>query len=113
MKMISNVCIYQFVRVSNDESKTLLVDSVPFVHEFPKAFHNDLHGIPSEWEIDFSIDILPDTQHISIPPYRMDMYELKELKVQLKIFQIRVLFDRVSLKEVPLWCLLESRMGLY
>lgn len=100
MKMISNVCIYQFVRVSNDESKTLLVDSVPFVHEFPKAFHNDLHGIPSEWEIDFSIDILPDMKPISIPPYRMAPSISKDLKEQLMYLLCKVFFVRVSLHGV-------------
>ncbi|WMV25700.1 hypothetical protein MTR67_019085 [Solanum verrucosum] len=36
------------------------------------------------WEIDFGIDLLPDTQPISIPPYRMAPAELKELKEQLR-----------------------------
>ncbi|WMV24573.1 hypothetical protein MTR67_017958 [Solanum verrucosum] len=35
-------------------------------------------------EIDFGIDLLPDTQPISIPPYRIAPTELKELKEQLK-----------------------------
>ncbi|KAH0657850.1 hypothetical protein KY289_026598 [Solanum tuberosum] len=35
-------------------------------------------------EIDFGIDLLPDTQPISIPPYRMAPAELKKLKEQLK-----------------------------
>ena len=35
-------------------------------------------------EIDFEIDLLPNTQPISIPPYRMAPAELKELKEQLK-----------------------------
>ncbi|WMV32801.1 hypothetical protein MTR67_026186 [Solanum verrucosum] len=35
-------------------------------------------------EIDFGIDLLPDTQPISIPPYRMAPAELKELKEQLR-----------------------------
>ena len=40
--------------------------------------------VPPEREINFRIDLLPDTQHISIPPYRMAPAERKELKVQLK-----------------------------
>ncbi|WMV51153.1 hypothetical protein MTR67_044538, partial [Solanum verrucosum] len=35
-------------------------------------------------KIDFGIDLLPDTQPISIPPYRMAPTELKELKEQLR-----------------------------
>ncbi|KAF3641952.1 Actin-7 [Capsicum annuum] len=41
-------------------------------------------GIPPDREIEFGIDLLPDTQPISIPPYRMTLTELKELKEQLK-----------------------------
>ncbi|WMV24606.1 hypothetical protein MTR67_017991, partial [Solanum verrucosum] len=44
----------------------------------------DLPGVPPEREIDLGIDLLPDTQPISIPPYRMAPAELKELKGQLK-----------------------------
>ena len=35
-------------------------------------------------KIDFGIDLFPNTQPISIPPYRMAPAELKELKEQLK-----------------------------
>ncbi|KAH0777857.1 hypothetical protein KY290_009268 [Solanum tuberosum] len=38
----------------------------------------------SKGEIDFGIDLLPDIQPISIPPYKMNPTELKELKEQLK-----------------------------
>ncbi|KAH0657090.1 hypothetical protein KY285_031972 [Solanum tuberosum] len=45
---------------------------------------DDLPGIPPEREIDFGIDLLPDTQPISIPPYQIASIELKKLKEQLK-----------------------------
>ena len=54
------------------------------MREFPEVFPNDLPRIPPEWEIDFGIDLLPDTNPISISPYRMTTAELKELKAQLK-----------------------------
>ncbi|KAH0674527.1 hypothetical protein KY290_024941 [Solanum tuberosum] len=50
----------------------------------PKVFPGDLPRVPPEREIDFDIDILYDTRPISIPPYRMALAELKELKEQLK-----------------------------
>lgn len=52
--------------------------------EFSEVFPNDLPGIPHEREIDFGIYLLPKTNPISIPPYRMAPAELKELKAQLK-----------------------------
>ena len=52
--------------------------------EFANVFLTDLPSIPPKREIKFCIDILPNTQPISIPPYRMAPVELKELKVQLQ-----------------------------
>src|SRR5687767_907514 len=82
--MISKGCIYHLVRVRDVESKVPSLESVPVVSEFPDVFPDDLPGIPPKREIDFGIDLLPDTRPISIPPYRMAPAELKELKEQLK-----------------------------
>ncbi|XP_060170340.1 uncharacterized protein LOC132601256 [Lycium barbarum] len=49
-----------------------------------EVFLEDLPGIPPDREIDFAIDLLPGTKPISIPSYRMDPAELRELKDQLK-----------------------------
>ena len=65
------------------DSKVPPIELVPIVREFLNVFPNDLPGIPSEWEIDFSIDLLPDSKPVLIPPYRMSSDELKELKDQL------------------------------
>ncbi|KAH0679031.1 hypothetical protein KY284_020116 [Solanum tuberosum] len=58
--------------------------SVHIVREFPEVFPDDLPEILPEREIEFDIDLIPDTRPISIPPYRMAPAELKELKEQLK-----------------------------
>ncbi|WMV51445.1 hypothetical protein MTR67_044830, partial [Solanum verrucosum] len=81
--MISKGCIYHLVRVRDVESQTPSLESVSVVNEFPKVFPDDLPGIPPEWEIDFRIDLLLDTQPIYIPPYKMASVELKELKEKL------------------------------
>ena len=41
-------------------------------------------GMPPDRDIDFCIDLEPDTRPISIPPYRMAPAELRELKAQLQ-----------------------------
>ncbi|WMV41558.1 hypothetical protein MTR67_034943, partial [Solanum verrucosum] len=48
------------------------------VKEFLEVFPYNLPGVPPEREIDFSIDIFPDTHPISILPYTMAPKELKE-----------------------------------
>ncbi|KAH0710889.1 hypothetical protein KY284_012316 [Solanum tuberosum] len=82
--MISKGCIYHLVRVMDDESEAPSLESVPVVNEFLEVFPDDLPDIPPEREIDFGIDLLPDTQPTSIPPYKMALAELKELKEQLR-----------------------------
>ncbi|KAH0773627.1 hypothetical protein KY290_010764 [Solanum tuberosum] len=77
-------CIYHIVRVKDIEFETPPLESVPVVREFPKVFPDDLPGIPPKWEIDFGIDLLLNTQPISIPPYQMALTELKKLKAELK-----------------------------
>ncbi|XP_070057252.1 uncharacterized protein [Nicotiana tomentosiformis] len=58
---------------------TPTIELVPIVREFPV----DLLGMPLDRDIDFDIDLVPCTQPISIPPYRMALVELKELTKKL------------------------------
>ncbi|CAJ2662068.1 unnamed protein product [Trifolium pratense] len=60
------------------------LEKIPIASEFPDVFPEDLPGLPPDREIEFSIELIPDTQPISIPPYRMAPAELKELKEQLQ-----------------------------
>ena len=65
-----------------------------------EVFPNDLLEIPLEREIYFSIDLLTDTNPISIPPYRIGLVKVKELKAQLKNLQDK---DIISPTISP-WC---------
>ena len=73
--MISNGCLYHIVRVQDFDSEIPPIESVPIVSEFSEVFPNELPGIPPEWEIDFGINLLPETNPISFPPYWMDPSE--------------------------------------
>ncbi|KAH0728063.1 hypothetical protein KY284_003928 [Solanum tuberosum] len=77
-KLVSKGCIYHLVRVNDSSVEVPYIQSVPVVKEFPEVFPDDLPRVPPEREIDFGIDLLPDTCLISIPPYRMAPAELKE-----------------------------------
>ncbi|XP_059307043.1 uncharacterized protein LOC132058603 [Lycium ferocissimum] len=83
-KMITKGCIYHLVAVNDTKAVVPEFASVPIVSDYPKVFPEDLPGIPPDRVIDFGIDVIPDTQPISIPPYRMAPAELRELKDQLK-----------------------------
>ena len=64
--------------------KGTTLDEIPLVREFPDVFPDDIVGLPSEREVEFTIDLIPGAEPISIPPYRMAPAELRELKAQLE-----------------------------
>ncbi|XP_070034402.1 uncharacterized protein [Nicotiana tomentosiformis] len=87
---------------ANAQISTL--QSVPVVNEFPEVFPEDLPGVSPDREIDFGIDLLPDTKPISIPPYRMAPAELKELngaQCYSKI-DLRSGYPQLKVKEVDI-----------
>ncbi|XP_070036454.1 uncharacterized protein [Nicotiana tomentosiformis] len=81
-RMVKKGCDAYLVYVRDVSVDTPTTESVPIVRDYPNVFLMDLSGIPPERDIDFGIDLLPGTQPISIPPYRMALPELKELKEQ-------------------------------
>ena len=60
------------------------VEKVPVVCEFLDIFPEELPGLPTNREIEFYIDVVPSTDPISMPPYRMAPAKLKELNEQLQ-----------------------------
>ncbi|XP_070053680.1 uncharacterized protein [Nicotiana tomentosiformis] len=70
--------------VTNITAEVVSIQFVPVVNMFPDIFPNELPGIPPDRVINFGIDVVPDTQPISTPLYRMAPAELRELKEKLK-----------------------------
>ncbi|XP_050890569.1 uncharacterized protein LOC127095973 [Lathyrus oleraceus] len=60
------------------------IEELPIVCEFAEVFPEDISDLPSEREVEFSIDLIPGTSPVSMTPYRMSASELKELKNQLE-----------------------------
>ena len=60
------------------------IEYIRVVCEYSDVFPDDLPGMPPERDIEFIIDLLPDTAPIAKRPYRMSVGELEELKAQLK-----------------------------
>ena len=57
------------MRLKDLESEASPLKLVPLVKDIPEVFPDDLHRIPPEREIEFDIDLLPNTKTITIPPY--------------------------------------------
>ncbi|KAF3634026.1 hypothetical protein FXO38_25327 [Capsicum annuum] len=83
-RLISKGYLYHLVWVKDSNSKGLFLHSIPVVNEFSEVFCDDLLCVPPDTEIEFGIDLVPDTRQIYIPPYRMTPTDLKELKEQCK-----------------------------
>jgi hypothetical protein len=64
-----------------------VVDHIRIVKEFPDVFPEELPGMPLDRDVEFVIDLSPETAPILKRPYRMPVDELKELKKQLKELQ--------------------------
>ncbi|XP_070029785.1 uncharacterized protein [Nicotiana sylvestris] len=76
--MVEKGCLAYLAFVWDTTAEMLAVDSVPIVQKFANVFPSDLPGMPPDCDIDFFIDLAPNTQPISIPPHCMAPKELKE-----------------------------------
>ena len=68
----------------NKKEEPMKLEDIFIVREYPEVFPKDLPGIPPEREVEFGIDLIPDSHPISKAPYRMALAELEELKKQLE-----------------------------
>ena len=83
-RMLHKGCQGYLAYVVETEKEGTILDEIPVVREFPDVFPDDIAGLPPEKEVEFTIDLIPGTEPISIPPYRMAPAELRELKAQLE-----------------------------
>jgi hypothetical protein len=60
------------------------IEEIPVVYEFPHVFPEDLSGLSPKRDVEFAIELKPDTTPISRRPYKMAPNELAELKIPLK-----------------------------
>jgi hypothetical protein len=60
------------------------LEDIPIAYEFPDVFPEDLPGMPSDQDVEFTIELQPGTAPISRRSYKMTPKELAELKIQLK-----------------------------
>jgi hypothetical protein len=74
---------YLVVCVS-DAKKSVNVDSLPVVRDFPEVFPDDIESLPPKKEVEFSIELVPGDGPVSKAPYRMALLELVEVKRQIE-----------------------------
>ncbi|XP_070011399.1 uncharacterized protein [Nicotiana sylvestris] len=79
-RLLKKGCLGLLAIVNDTRKETVSIENVRVVREFSYVFPEDLPGLPQVREIDFGIDLLSDTQPISVPSYRVAPAELRELK---------------------------------
>ena len=79
-RMLRKGCQGYLAYVVETGKEGTLIDEISVVKEFPDVFPDDIARLPPEREVEFTIDLIPGTEPISIPPYRMALAELRELK---------------------------------
>ena len=70
-RMLCKGCQRYLAYVVETGKEGTLVDEIQVVREFPYVFPNDIAGLPPEREVEFTIDLIPGTGPISIPPDKM------------------------------------------
>lgn len=80
-RLLKKGCTGYLVFLSGKEMVKLTLAEISVVCEYPEVFPKDLPGLPPVREVEFIIDLMPDTAPISRAPYRMAS---TELKVQLE-----------------------------
>ena len=83
-KMLRKGCQGYLAFVVDRRQEGTRLENIPIVKEFPDVFPDDISGLPPDREVEFTIDLIPGTEPISIPPYRMAPTKLRELKAQLE-----------------------------
>ena len=83
-KNLQKGCQGYLTFVIDRRQKGTRLEDIPVVKEFLDVFPDDISGLPPDREVEFTIDLIPSTEPISIPPYRMAPAELRELKAQLE-----------------------------
>ena len=83
-RMMRKGCQGYLANVVETRKEGTILDEIPVVREFPDVFLDDIAGLPLDREVELTIDLIPRTEPISIPPYRVAPAELRELKAQLE-----------------------------
>lgn len=68
--------MFAYLRVKND----VVASDIQVVCEFPDVFPEDIGDFLIEREVEFVIDLVSGTSHVSMAPYRMFASESSELK---------------------------------
>ncbi|XP_068307415.1 uncharacterized protein [Pyrus communis] len=83
-RLLSKGCQGYLAYVVLNDVALSSVEDIRVVKHFPDVFPDDFPGLPPDRDMEFTIDLIPGINPISLTPYRMAPAEFRELKVQLQ-----------------------------
>ncbi|WP_354666198.1 reverse transcriptase family protein [Nostoc sp. GT001] len=83
-RLLMDGCQGYLASVHDLQKDVVQLADIPVARDFLEVFPEELPSIPPESEIEFEVDLMSGTRPISLAPYRMAPFELKELKAQLE-----------------------------
>ena len=86
-RLLLKGCEAYLAHMINKSSPKVTLDSVSIVREFLNVVFEDLLGLLQDQELKFEIELLSGSAFIFVPPYKMGLVELKELRTQLQDFE--------------------------
>jgi hypothetical protein len=96
-KIMRKGCKLYAILAVNEKGVAEGLEHLPVVSEFADVFSEELPGMSSERELEFTIDLKPRTELIARTLYRMLTPELQELRMKLKEFlDLRLIRPSVS-----------------
>ena len=74
-RLLEKGCQGYLAYVMNRDVKPIDIEMIPVIREFLETFPKKFPGLPPQREIEFSIELAPRTNPITIAPYRMALLE--------------------------------------
>ncbi|XP_073133868.1 uncharacterized protein [Henckelia pumila] len=98
-QLLSNGCTgFLAILIGDLEVQRPKLGEVEVVKDFPEVFPDDVVGLPPVREVEFGIELLPETKPASKAPYRLAPTEMKELKDQLQELLDKGELNRITVK---------------
>ncbi|GJW09692.1 putative reverse transcriptase domain-containing protein [Tanacetum coccineum] len=83
-KYVERGCHLFLAHVTENKSKEKRMENVHVICDFPKAFLEELPGLPPPRQVEFQIDLVPGAAPVARAPYRLARSKMRELLVQLQ-----------------------------
>ena len=74
--------------------RPLNIEKILVVRDYPDVFPDELPGMPPKREVEFRIDLIHGTRHVSIAPYHLSRLFQEELRKQLNDLLSKKLIQR-------------------